>query len=466
MKPTPRELLEAAARTKIPEDVNLWPHMAARLERKSFFHTLRTKPVLLGLSILFSLAMLTGVAYAIGRSLGYIRGVGFVENNQTVRVLSRTIEISNDGVALHVDSLTADSQQTRISYRIINFPLDLAGEYSASPGLELPDGVQLKSTTTKASIMGSSNGLYTLEMRVIFPVVPTGVNEVSFLAPSHFPPVRLQLIPAPQGMVLPATEIPGTFETSHPVLPTPTRNALTTPFQNPAGSQPATTPGSQVSGLSLDKVTEVNDTYLLQGSFTDAGDLPGTVIRLNEIPFDMRVTDRNGNYVPAWIRPELIPSATQSNTGYWAFEIPKAVQTPVTLTLSHVTLFNEASFHFPLDTGTAPATGQTWAINQIIKSGKYSFLVESISRNASGYAVKFHALAPITQENLSSILNIEGYTILSFTENVGKENGNLEWTEGLVFKGNVPDGNVNFSLEIFTTDQAGPWTLTWSPANP
>ncbi len=76
MKQTPRELLDAAARMKIPDDVNIFPRIAARLERKSILQTLRTRPILLGLSILFSLAILTGVAYAVGRSLGYIHGVG------------------------------------------------------------------------------------------------------------------------------------------------------------------------------------------------------------------------------------------------------------------------------------------------------------------------------------------------------------------------------------------------------
>jgi hypothetical protein len=469
MKQTPRELLDAAARLKIPDDVNLFPRIAARFERKSILQTLRTKPILLGLSILFSLAVVTGVAYAVGRSLGYIHGVGMVENEQTVRILSGETKISSNGFSLFVRSLTADSAQTLVSYRIMGFPRELARECEAAPFLQLPDGVQLQSINTQVRSLGGVNyiDIYSLDMRATFPPIPAGVNEVSFLAPCHLPPVQLQLVPAPQGMVLSATEIPITFEVSRPVLPTPTKDLQTTPAQIPAGSQSSPlAPSSYASGLKLDKVIEVNDTYILQGTFTDAGDLPGRVIRLNEIPSDMRVTDRNNQYVPAWVRPELIPNGSQGNIGYWALEIPRAVEAPVTLTLSKITLLNENTFSFPLDIGEAPFDGQTWAINQIIRSGRYAFLVEAISRSKSGYTVSFHSLTPITQENFSCNFVIEGYPVSSSYENFHERNGISEWSETQYFKGQVPVGKIIFSLEVFTTFEAGPWILTWSPENP
>ncbi len=212
---------------------------------------------------------------------------GLVENDQTVRVLSGQTKISSNGLSLFVQSLTADSAQTLVSYRITGFPRELARECEAAPVLQLPDGVQLQSISTQVRSMGGANYVdnYSLDMRAAFPSIPAGVNQVSFLAPCHLPPVALQLISAPQGMVLSATEIPFTFEASRPVLPTPTIDMQSTPTQNPAVSQsnPATLP-SNTSGLKLEKVIELNDAYILQGSFTDAGDLPGTVIHLNEIP--------------------------------------------------------------------------------------------------------------------------------------------------------------------------------------
>ncbi len=64
--------LESVARRGVPENTNLWPRIAARIERKTIMQTLRAKPALLFLVLLLALTLLTGVAYAIGKSLGYI----------------------------------------------------------------------------------------------------------------------------------------------------------------------------------------------------------------------------------------------------------------------------------------------------------------------------------------------------------------------------------------------------------
>ena len=58
MSKNPREILDAAARTRVPDDVNLYPRIAAQLERKTFMKTLLAKPALLILSIIFTLALL------------------------------------------------------------------------------------------------------------------------------------------------------------------------------------------------------------------------------------------------------------------------------------------------------------------------------------------------------------------------------------------------------------------------
>ena len=46
-----REILDAAARPHVPDDINLFPRIAARLERKTFMQTLRARPA--PLSLLF-----------------------------------------------------------------------------------------------------------------------------------------------------------------------------------------------------------------------------------------------------------------------------------------------------------------------------------------------------------------------------------------------------------------------------
>ena len=87
MKPTPRELLDAAARTRVPDALNLYPRLSSKLERKSLMQTLRAKPAMLILSVLIALTLLTGVAYALGRLAGFIPGFGFTGDTSMVYVL-------------------------------------------------------------------------------------------------------------------------------------------------------------------------------------------------------------------------------------------------------------------------------------------------------------------------------------------------------------------------------------------
>ena len=62
-----KHALENIARRGVPENINLMPQIAARLERKSPMTSLRTRPVVALLIALFILLALTGVAYAVGR---------------------------------------------------------------------------------------------------------------------------------------------------------------------------------------------------------------------------------------------------------------------------------------------------------------------------------------------------------------------------------------------------------------
>src|SRR5689334_17677305 len=88
-----KDVLEAVARHGVPENMNLWPNISARLERKSLMMNLRARPVLLMIMVLLAMGLLTGIAYAVGNLLGYVPGVGLVDQGVPVRVLKTPIEV-------------------------------------------------------------------------------------------------------------------------------------------------------------------------------------------------------------------------------------------------------------------------------------------------------------------------------------------------------------------------------------
>ena len=122
MKRTARDLLDAAARPHVPDDVNLLPSLVVRLHRRSMMETLRARPALAVVTGVLALGVLSGVAYAVGRSLGYIPGIGLVESGAGVRVLAQPVVVERDGITLTVTQGLVDSEKTVISYRVENIP--------------------------------------------------------------------------------------------------------------------------------------------------------------------------------------------------------------------------------------------------------------------------------------------------------------------------------------------------------
>src|SRR5215212_9857520 len=95
-----KSLLENIAGRAVPEDINLMPTVAARLERNSIRNALRARPVVTMLLVLLALMLLSGVVYAIGKVAGYIPGVGIVDQNVPLRALAEPVSVTRDGISL------------------------------------------------------------------------------------------------------------------------------------------------------------------------------------------------------------------------------------------------------------------------------------------------------------------------------------------------------------------------------
>ena len=79
--------------------------------------------LLIGGSLLFS----PQVVEAIGRLLGYIPGVGYVENGPALRVLAAPVTIQKEGVVFTLEKGAADAQRTVLLAQVQGFPNREAG---------------------------------------------------------------------------------------------------------------------------------------------------------------------------------------------------------------------------------------------------------------------------------------------------------------------------------------------------
>ena len=104
------------------------------------------------LALLSLVIILTGpqqVLAEITRLLGYIPGLGLVEQNVPVRVLEKPVRLTRDGISVSVNSALLSARQTRVEYGISGVPLSAypKGEINTGcmevPYLLLPDGTRL-----------------------------------------------------------------------------------------------------------------------------------------------------------------------------------------------------------------------------------------------------------------------------------------------------------------------------------
>jgi hypothetical protein len=147
--------------------------------------------VILLLILAISLVGPQKVLAQVQRLLGYAPGIGFVEPGET-RVLLASVEQRQGNVTLRVESVVADSQQTRVVLQVSGLThekFDLksaAGDVpeEVKPYLLLPDGSRLASGSSMSGIGD------VLQASLSFAPLPSTVDQVTLVLP------RLPSLPA------------------------------------------------------------------------------------------------------------------------------------------------------------------------------------------------------------------------------------------------------------------------------
>ncbi|MBK7317300.1 hypothetical protein [Candidatus Villigracilis affinis] len=248
-----KDALEAIARRDVPENTNLMPRIAVQLERKSPMTTLRARPFVAILIALLILLTLSGVVYAIGRSLGYIPGIGIVDQSTPIRVLAEPVSQTRDGITITVSDVVLTSSKTVVVYTVDNIPQEKLSRDVAVPGCGSKPEEHTLLTTSENLIpkdlgyeMSGWGAGY--KVRHIFAPLPADINDAVLIIPCIEGSLQgtlpenwelpLQFIPAPPDMtVVPVVEV--------------------TPSQEPTGREPTET----------EKIVETEKGFILIGTF-------------------------------------------------------------------------------------------------------------------------------------------------------------------------------------------------------
>ncbi len=481
MKKTPREYLDAAARTHVSDNLNLYPRIAAQLERVTFTGTLRSRPVLMAFSILCALTLLTGVAYAVGRSIGYFPGVGIVEQGDGIYILAEPVSVNQAGIMVTVNRLVADSMRTYVAYRVDGIPPVDSGFpiCTDSPGLALPDGSLLNFTGGGGGDMESYRGApMSFESSLTFAPLPAQTRKVIFISPCQMPVIELLLVPAPINMVTPATEIEVTYESVSPnyigsITPTDDlQTEISTPEPHLSSLPIRPTNVPKGSGLYLDKIIEMENSYVLMGNFTDAGDLPGPVVMYggSDSIYKPKIENALGETVSFKVRQDISPVTVWTWFYSWAYEIPKPVTGPLKITLDQVNIHQSDTFQFQFDTGPDPGSGEQWELNLPFKLGGYDFVIDQVQMLEKGYLLKWHSGIDVPERSSFSLtIHDLSPSMTEVSEGMvdHRPNKRINYAQNFLTDEPVPTGILTFELTLYqTVPLPGPWTITWTPPTP
>ena len=433
MKQNPRELLDAAARTRVPDNLNLFPRALAQLERKTFMQTLRAKPALLILSVLLALTLLTGVAYAVGRTLGYIPGVGIVEQGAPIRVLTEPVTVTRDNITLTVTDAILTADKTIVIYTLENVPWSAYSHdenVGGCPGmadLRLPDGEILK-------IVGGGGTLG--KNRFDYPAIPMNVNEATFilpcisgtlpgLAPENWE-LPLHFKPAPPDMtVVPVVEI-----------------------------DPTVQPIAETAPIQITQAFQIGDDYVI------AGIIPRQFAAENQVELRaMRVTDAGGKEVYGHS-----PSVAGLDQFDWGIQFKAGtVQFPLTLAFDWVNIspLPDAYAELEFNVGKNPQPGQTLELNQPIEIGSRTITLANIQTVTSdSYRFNFTCEQDVTGISAELV----GYPSIGSGESAGYGFGRAYVT--LTYS-QLPTGKLKVAISnLRVASPLQTWSTQWSPDNP
>lgn len=417
-------------------------------ERKTFMTTVRARPALVILIALLLLLALSGVAYAIGRSLGYIPGVGVVEQTPSILILDKPVTVERDGVTLTVEQVFATSEKTTVIYRHVEQPIDTItinpeNYQEDKPALILPDGNKLDVIVGRRQPSDGNGILYALD----FPPLPEGVSDITLeltrlagLMPGQGPEnwqIPLHLIKGdPSQIVYPVVE----YEAS-PTVASP--NAHTYGIS-----------------ISIDKAVDLPDGYILMGNmqWTDAS------LQQNYITTDiLSITDANGQPVNyEYAQPDSYPQPAELRQN-WAYAIKtKNFAAPLKLAF-YVQTRETANATFQFDPGLNPQNGQTWDLNINVPVNSHVVQIDSVEAGIypSNWNLEF---------TMTSDANVVGAEIVDpKNPPMGGSGGggvpqiNTPFIRSVGGNGTFPFNPLSFAITGLDVIVPGDWTITWTP---
>lgn len=370
--------------------------------------------------------------------IGYLPGVGFVQDTGTVRVLQAPVSISREGVTITVNEVVADIETTRIMMRVtgIRNLQQLAQEGVDEPTgpvrLSLQDGTDLD---LKGYSLDFSN-VQQLAVDLIYGPMPRDSME-AVLSFSQIPGIPSGA--APEDWSVHLSLVPG----SH--------NRRISP------AAPLTVTGDEAQGISI-----TLESFAQVGTRTAIRARLNTPIELGEPDWkwasSLRLIGPGGRIVPFLTGPEydshhanlvtfettnLMPGETYTLNLNGPIELVRAVEAG-------------PGSQFTFDPGPDPRPGQSWSLDQTLRASEFRIHLVGVHL-ASNHRDETYRLI-FSFEKQPGVSGLMVHPIGDHPETIRSGPGPLKpWVEFV----EIPNEPIQFQLGPIFVPVEGSWEVSW-----
>jgi hypothetical protein len=459
MKPrTPNQILDEIAEQQIGKEIDLSSSILnkARKENrnimKSRFTLYGAAVLALILVILFSFPI---VATAMKRLLGYIPGVGLVEENAPLRILESPVQVKQGDTTITVEQGVIDAQQTTLIYQVENIPASPAGSETDPtrmchrlPELRLPDESLLQ-----GQIQSGNSWISGYSRRVLFPALPKDINTAVLIfscleqtAPTEDAlkwEVALNFVDALDDM------------TMYPLidLPTPTPAPTEDAPGEPKSQETDKAAHTSDLRLNVDRYIQTDESVILFGSLkSQSADMRVEMVESTAV----HLRDADGNDIVLEEADPAMGNPEGGNLGgasfRWAYQTAGGYSPgQATLTVDSAWIgLNVEDAGFTFDPGPDPQPNQEWALNQPLVVAGRTVTIQSVQMDKTGNGLNF------TMEVPDDI----GGVILHDPDHAIVGGGGGPTSSGFTYRDGFPSGKINVIVTGVSLIVPGPWQAT------
>lgn len=444
--------------------------------------------------VLVAIAMIASAPSAVNalkKLLGYVPGVGLVENTGGLRMLAEPVSVTREGVTLTITQVMVYEDRVELTYEVegikeiySNNP-DMCGSYhpdnnfwsDADADLHLPDG-----TIVRRDYAGEYQFENRYAMQPIYAVhVPANVTELTMVL-KCLPFTKLGDVPENWEVPFKLVSVPAGTVLGEPVIEVEPTVIL--PEAQPVVESPSVP--APVVNMTLEKIVPMDSFNIFYLSMDMENKDPSLI---SVMPVTAHVIDSLGQKIPLIGNFVWQPFEHRTGSLFEFSSQSKPADGPLTIVVENAIVYyapmyveprqatpDEMSFTF--DAGENPQYGQVWDLNNEFEIGGYNLKVTS-ARAANfddintpnflmgsqgfeyGYDFAVEADPSVKMQVEMDIMSESPVCGLSNSASFVPESSSLHYVQ--LCRDEYPKGNVRVTIRELSILIEDVWKATWTP---